>query len=561
MRIHATLMSVFPIVLDSRPDYLRGPGASVSLLMMPVGTTTVMSTLASAIAPLAGTTPTVLPLFEPPARYAAAIAEAAGGSVGITTPADYLAHHEPSDWIWFIDPRWWAAAPAGLDALLADARETGVAAHHLCVLERSHAGTRERVEYDARGRVQRIRRYYADSTWAVGAGVHCSMVPAACLQAAPPFTWTSLAELRTRLSDRGVPTRDSVLRVDWFNLDLAADLLRINERAVRDSGGHVDPRASISPAARLVGPVIVHEHACVEAGATVVGPAVIGAGAHVGQDVTLAQCIVAPRARIPRKLAARHRTLAGDGAAVTSAGDREPGATRWRHPAAGLTPVAPARGRLYPDAVKLVFDTAFALLAVVATAPLMLVIAGLIRIDSRGPVLYADIREGKGGRPFRCFKFRTMAVGAAARQRELYATNEMDGPQFKLARDPRVTRVGRWLRATSLDELPQFFNVLLGQMSVVGPRPSPFRENQVCVPWRIARLSVKPGITGLWQVCRRDRALGDFDQWIYYDLLYVREASFATDVRILLATILTLGGHWPVPLPRIVASRTLEGAA
>jgi lipopolysaccharide/colanic/teichoic acid biosynthesis glycosyltransferase len=102
--------------------------------------------------------------------------------------------------------------------------------------------------------------------------------------------------------------------------------------------------------------------------------------------------------------------------------------------------------------------------------------------------------------------------------------------------------MGRILRITNLDELPQLFNVLLGEMSLVGPRPSPFRENQICVPWREARLSVRPGITGLWQVARHDRAAGDFHQWIEYDLLYVQHFTFWLDLKILAATLLTAGG-------------------
>ena len=112
-----------------------------------------------------------------------------------------------------------------------------------------------------------------------------------------------------------------------------------------------------------------------------------------------------------------------------------------------------------------------------------------------------------------------MTADAHRQQRQLYRSNQVDGPQFKLKEDPRVTRVGRLLRVTNLDEIPQLINVLRGQMSLVGPRPSPFRENQICVPWRRARLSVRPGITGLWQVCRdEDRTEGDFHEWIYYDL-------------------------------------------
>ena len=132
------------------------------------------------------------------------------------------------------------------------------------------------------------------------------------------------------------------------------------------------------------------------------------------------------------------------------------------------------------------------------------------------------------------------------------ATNQMDGPQFKMDRDPRVTRLGRMLRAISLDELPQLLNVAVGQMSLVGPRPSPFRENQMCIPWREARLSVRPGITGLWQVCRHERATGDFHQWIYYDLLYVRHMSPWVDLKILFATVITLGGKGHVPLSWVI---------
>jgi lipopolysaccharide/colanic/teichoic acid biosynthesis glycosyltransferase len=186
---------------------------------------------------------------------------------------------------------------------------------------------------------------------------------------------------------------------------------------------------------------------------------------------------------------------------------------------------------------------------------LFAIIAVLIRLESRGPIFYGDLRETRGGRVFKCYKFRTMFVGAAARQRELMNANQMDGPQFKIDHDPRVTRVGRWLRAISFDEFPQLVNVVLGQMSLVGPRPSPFRENQLCVPWREARLSVRPGITGLWQVCRNRRGSGDFHQWISYDLQYVRHMSLLVDLKIIVATVVTLGGKSHVPLSWIIGGQ------
>jgi lipopolysaccharide/colanic/teichoic acid biosynthesis glycosyltransferase len=139
-------------------------------------------------------------------------------------------------------------------------------------------------------------------------------------------------------------------------------------------------------------------------------------------------------------------------------------------------------------------------------------------------------------------------VAAQDLERELRARSQVDGPQFKIDRDPRTTTVGRLLRAASLDELPQLINVVRGEMALVGPRPSPFRENQPSVGWRTGRLSVRPGITGLWHVCRHDRAEGDFHQWIEYDLLYVRHISLALDLRILVATLLSVGGRRSVPV-------------
>jgi lipopolysaccharide/colanic/teichoic acid biosynthesis glycosyltransferase len=218
----------------------------------------------------------------------------------------------------------------------------------------------------------------------------------------------------------------------------------------------------------------------------------------------------------------------------------------WEAFALDLHPEAP-RPRLYP-AVKRAIDVAAAAAGLVLMAPLVLLIAVLIKLESKGSVHFGHPREGRGGRPFRCWKFRTMVHGADVLQHRLAQLNQLDGPQFKVGQDPRRTRVGRLLAPTNLDELPQLWNVLSGEMSLVGPRPSPFRENQVCVPWREARLSVRPGITGLWQICRHDRDKGDFHQWIYYDLLYVRNLSLWLDIKILALTFVSLARGGYVPL-------------
>jgi len=189
---------------------------------------------------------------------------------------------------------------------------------------------------------------------------------------------------------------------------------------------------------------------------------------------------------------------------------------------------------------KRAFDVAVSGAVLLALSPVLAAVALAILIDDGRPFFYAHTRQTRGGRNFRCWKFRTMRRDADRLVAELRALNECDGPQFFIRNDPRVTRVGRILRKTHLDELPQFWNVLTGEMSIVGPRPSPDDENQLCPAWREARLSVRPGITGLWQV-ERTRAPGrDFQEWIRFDTEYVERASFPLDLLICIKTAFKL---------------------
>jgi lipopolysaccharide/colanic/teichoic acid biosynthesis glycosyltransferase len=186
---------------------------------------------------------------------------------------------------------------------------------------------------------------------------------------------------------------------------------------------------------------------------------------------------------------------------------------------------------------KRAFDVAFSLVLLLATLPLYPLVALAILLEDGWPVFFAHRRETLGGREFPCFKFRSMRKDADAIKARLAAANECDGPQFLIHDDPRITRVGRLIRKIEVDELPQFLNVLLGHMSVVGPRPSPYKENQYCPAWREARLSVRPGVTGLWQVCRtRSRGL-DFQEWIRFDIEYVENASWRLDFWIIWQTV------------------------
>jgi lipopolysaccharide/colanic/teichoic acid biosynthesis glycosyltransferase len=160
-----------------------------------------------------------------------------------------------------------------------------------------------------------------------------------------------------------------------------------------------------------------------------------------------------------------------------------------------------------------------------------------IVLEDGWPVFFSHRRETIGGHTFGCLKFRSMKRSAEAMKTQLSKNNKADGPQFYIENDPRLTRVGSFLRKTNIDELPQFINVLLGHMSIVGPRPSPHRENQYCPAWREARLSTRPGITGLWQVMRSRSAGLDFQEWIRYDLAYVQNMSAKLDLWIIWKTL------------------------
>ena len=186
-------------------------------------------------------------------------------------------------------------------------------------------------------------------------------------------------------------------------------------------------------------------------------------------------------------------------------------------------------------AVKRTFDFLGSLLLVLLLSPLLLLISIAVFLSSRGPVLYRSRRPGIGGEPFSCFKFRTMRSGADQQQADIESLNEASGPLFKIRDDPRMTSVGRFLRRFSFDELPQLFNVLLGQMSLVGPRPLPQRDFDQLEEWHKKRYLVLPGITGLWQVSGRSEL--DFDDLVRLDFLYLERWSVALDLTILVKTV------------------------
>ena len=187
-------------------------------------------------------------------------------------------------------------------------------------------------------------------------------------------------------------------------------------------------------------------------------------------------------------------------------------------------------------------DLAVTLLALLLASPLMILTAIAIKLDSPGPILVRQTRVGRWGEHFPCYKFRSMYIDAEQRLQELMTLNEADGPVFKMKNDPRVTRVGRIIRKLSIDELPQLFNVIKGEMSLVGPRPALPREVSQYEYDQIRRLHAVPGITGLQQVSGRSNV--DFKRWIELDLQYISEQSLWKDIEILIKTI-----------PAVLASR------
>jgi lipopolysaccharide/colanic/teichoic acid biosynthesis glycosyltransferase len=173
-------------------------------------------------------------------------------------------------------------------------------------------------------------------------------------------------------------------------------------------------------------------------------------------------------------------------------------------------------------------------MALIALLPGLL-IAAAIRLETAGPVLFSQVRVGKNGRPFRCYKFRSMVPNADQLRAQMAVLNESSGPLFKIRNDPRLTRVGRFIRRYSLDELPQLINVLRGEMSLIGPRPNLPSEVEQYQDWMTKRLSVCPGLTGLWQVSGRSDLT--FDEMVLLDIYYVENWTMGLDLNILLRSV------------------------
>ncbi len=207
---------------------------------------------------------------------------------------------------------------------------------------------------------------------------------------------------------------------------------------------------------------------------------------------------------------------------------------------------------LYEDSYKKVNNSRFylflkrfidifaSILGLILLSPILIVVSILIKLDSKGPVFFSQKRVGLHGKSFNMYKFRSMVVNAEEIKDKLKEQNEMSGPMFKMKNDPRITKIGKFIRKTSIDELPQLLNVLKGEMSLVGPRPSLPKEVKEFEPWMLERLEVKPGITCYWQVMGRN-SIG-FREWMELDVKYVHERCLSLDLKLIFKTFFVLFG-------------------
>ena len=297
-------------------------------------------------------------------------------------------------------------------------------------------------------------------------------------------------------------------------------------------------KSTIADSARLFGKIVTGKNVHVGQNAVISGPVILANNVKIGDRAVVRNSIIAPGLSVPSDRFLQNRVLTKE-----HKHDRQSGPSNeckkmrpphfisdYFHLQNDEKAFRQWSGFSYAVFLKRVCDFVGALIVLAFFVPVFPVIALVIKLTSPGPVFYKARRQGLHGRQFDCIKFRSMAVGAEEIQERLRVVSQVDGPQFKMEEDPRVSAVGQFLRNTYLDEIPQFINVLLGQMSIVGPRPSPEQENSLCPHWRDARLSVRPGITGLWQICRTRAESKDFQEWLHYDTEYVRNLSVWLDL-------------------------------
>ena len=407
-------------------------------------------------------------------------------------------------------------------------------------------GGREKVRLTAQGKVAGFQRLYSDLA-----------EPAPVPTDWPHHIFVKTDVLEQVTPDRTLPQsfsallkrcRSDALRLCAINIGgIALDLeteegmlsfCQAKLSKIQNSKFRIHNSNIISPSSRLVGKVLLGKNVHIGPKAIIVGPSIIGNNVKIGNSAVINSSIIGPGVCVPQDQFVQNRVVKGPQYnwknlnRVASNNSKQICCLKLdlnnQQHANDTFRIWPRLS--YAGCFKRIADIAAATTVLILFAPVLPIVALIIKLTSRGPVFFKDTRQGLHGRSFGCLKFRTMILGADEIQDKLRSLNEVDGDHYKMEDDPRISRVGGFLRDTHIDEIPQFFNVLLGKMSVVGPRPSPESENTQCPSWRDARLSVRPGITGLWQVCRSRQTMKDFQEWIYYDTKYVRDLSSRMDL-------------------------------
>ena len=425
-----------------------------------------------------------------------------------------------------------------LSKLLANSRADVIAIN----VEPELLGKQEKMRLTAQGKVAGFRRLYYDSAQ-----------PAPILENWPHRLFIKTDIFEKLLVDGFLPQKFSTLlekcrscsiKLDGidmggvvFDLETQQGLLNfcgLGISNIRNPEHEVSNSNKVFSDSKIVGKVILGKNVNIGTKAVIIGPAIIGNNVTIGQGTVINSSIIGSDNSLPQGKFIRDSIVEGppydwkilsqssyhEKQVIGKSDNKQQLNRRFRY----------FSKFSYPGSIKRITDIFAALIVLILFAPIIPFIAIAIKLTSPGPVFFKHKRQGLYGKMFNCLKFRTMKLGADKMQDKLRFISQVDGPQFKMEDDPRISVVGRFLRETYLDEIPQFVNVLLGHMSIVGPRPSPESENTLCPFWRDARLSVRPGITGLWQICRTRQPMKDFQEWIFYDTEYVRKLSLKMDL-------------------------------
>lgn len=500
-------------------------------------------------------------VLPPELHSCATLACSVAESDGLDMVYDLCAAHERSRWILVSSGR--SITNVHVDTIrgLLDKSKADVV---LVSVDPALKANREIVRTTLKGEVLGIRRAFFDSImpdhqpseWPNHTFISASAVRRVCRSMRLPLDFRSFLSWAIV---NGLAVQS--LRIGGMAVDLETEsgLLQFMAESLASADVHVfrglisghEARwvpvdCHVSPSARIYGKVVWGRNVRIEDDAIVAGPVLLCDGATVGTSASIHGAIICPGAVVGAGAAVTGRVY--DAAVFADRNDCDGERHRLEVSEADqyheicVDQAADDGFRSWPRMSyarvgKRICDLVLCIMGLIASLPLFLAAALAVKLTSRGPIFFRHRREGLWGVEFDCLKFRTMISGADSMQDKLRSRNEVDGPQFKVGKDPRVTAVGKFLRDTYIDEIPQFINVLCGQMSMIGPRPSPRSENRLCAYWREARLSVKPGISGLWQVSRSRRSGQDFQEWIHYDIEYVRGMSFRQDMSICIKTI------------------------